>query len=240
MKPIQAYKAQNDVDTEQLLAEHTPLVKRIAYHLKGRLPVTVQIDDLIQSGMIGLLEAARKYDGTFGASFQTYAGIRIRGAMIDEVRKNGWAPRSVHRKAREASQAMQEISAKAGRDGTDTEVAQAMGVTLEEYRKILKDASHHKLISMSEDDGAVLQVEADANETNDPYEGVQFQKYREALGDAIEMLPEREQLVMALYYDKQLNMREIGEILEVSESRVCQIHSQAIIRLQSKLSSWTS
>ena len=136
---IGAYKEMTREKSEVLMEQHTSLVKRIAHHMSGKLPNSVQIDDLIQAGMIGLIEAARNYDPNQGAAFETYAGIRIRGAIIDEVRRNGWAPRSVHRKAREAAKAVQQIEAKAGREATDSEVATLMGVTQAEYRKIVSE-----------------------------------------------------------------------------------------------------
>lgn len=236
---ISAYQEMSRGNSEELIEENAILVKRIAHHMSGKLPNTVQIDDLIQAGMIGLIEAARNYDSTQGAAFETYAGIRIRGAIIDEVRRNGWAPRSVHRKSREAAQAVRSIEAVEGREATDKEVADALEVTLEEYRKIVSEASSHRLLSLDEEeDGAVMQVEAKNDERTNPFLGVQMDKYRDALLAAVELLPEREQLVMSLYYDEEMNLREIGEVLGVSESRVCQIHGQAIIRLQSKMKSW--
>ncbi|MBV1961483.1 MAG: RNA polymerase sigma factor FliA [Immundisolibacteraceae bacterium] len=236
---IGAYKEMTRDKSEVLMEKHTSLVKRIAHHMSGKLPNSVQIDDLIQAGMIGLIEAARNYDPNQGAAFETYAGIRIRGAIIDEVRRNGWAPRSVHRKAREAAKAVQEIEAKAGREATDSEVSTLMGITHAEYRKIVSEASSHRLLSLDEDEeGAVLQIEATDSERTNPFLGVQMDKYRDSLLGAIETLPEREQLVMSLYYDEEMNLREIGSVLGVSESRVCQIHGQAIIRLQAKMKSW--
>lgn len=224
---------------EAMVLEHASLVKRIAYHLSGRLPNTVQIEDLIQAGMIGLIEASRNFDDSQGASFETYAGIRIRGAMIDEVRRNGWAPRSVHRKSREALEAARVVEAREGREAHDREVADELGITMEEYGKILAEASNHKLLSLEDDsNGSVMQIEAEATATTDPQMAVHLEKYREALLVAVEHLPEREQLVMSLYYDEEMNLREIGEVLGVSESRVCQIHGAAIIKLQKHMSQW--
>lgn len=231
------YQETSRADTEGMTRQHASLVKRIAYHLCARLPSSVQVEDLTQAGMIGLLEAIKHYDKSQGASFETYAGIRIRGAMLDEVRRNGWAPRSVHRKSREASQAIRQVEAKVGREATDAEVAETMGLSLLEYHTILAEASSHRLLSI-EDDESALQVEADATESTDPYLGVQMQKYQAALAEAIETLPEKEKLVMAMYYEQDMNLKEIGSVLGVSESRICQIHGQAIIRLQGKLRSW--
>jgi len=226
---------------DELVALHAPLVKRIAYHLMSRLPPSVQPDDLIQAGMIGLLEATRNYDARQGASFETYAGIRIRGAMLDEIRKNDWVPRSVHRKARQVAEAVREIENLKGRDARDHEVAEALDMSLPEYHRILQEASCHKVFSLEDmyedsDEDALSHHMPDDNPG--PYEGVQKEDFKRCLGEAIAGLPERERLVMALYYEEELNLREIGAIIGVSESRVSQIHSQALIRLQARMRSW--
>ncbi len=226
-------------DQDDLITKHAPLVKRIAYHLMSRLPPSVQADDLIQAGMIGLLEASRNYDAGQGASFETYAGIRIRGAMLDEIRRNDWAPRSVHRKARKVAEAVRQIEYRERRDARDHEVARELGMTLEEYHQILQDASGYLVMSF---DDMGVDDEAVASELSDrapgPIEGVQNDDFKRSLGDAISSLPERERLVMTLYYDEELNLREIGAVIGVSESRVSQIHSQALLRLQARLGSW--
>ena len=225
------------------VAQHAPLVKRIAYHLMSRLPPSVQQDDLIQAGMIGLLESLRNYDATQGASFQTYARIRIRGAMLDEIRKNDWAPRSVHRKARMVAEVVKEIENRTGRDARDQEIAEGLEVTLPEYHRLLQDANGHRVFSYDElnveSHGAGSGNEGFSQRMQGPLEGLQKADFKRSLADAIAGLPERERLVMTLYYDEALNLREIGSILGVSESRICQIHSQAVIRLQSRMNHWT-
>jgi len=229
-----------DLDDNAQIEQYTPLVKRIAYHLMSRLPPSVQQDDLIQAGLIGLLEALRNYDASQGASFQTYARIRIRGAMLDEIRKNDWAPRSVHRKARMVSEVVRGIENKAGRDARDHEIAEAMNLSLDEYHLLLQEASGHRVYSYEE-----LEVETTgghiaslSQRDKGPLEGLQNENFKKSLAEAIAGLPERERLVMALYYDEELNLREIGAVIGVSESRVCQIHSQAVIRLQSRMAHW--
>jgi len=226
-------------DSNKLVVEHEPLVKRIAFHLMSRLPASVQVDDLIQAGMIGLIEASRKFDPEQGASFETYAGIRIRGAMLDEIRRTDWTPRSVHRKAREVAEAVRKIENEKGRDARDVEVAEAMGLGLDEYHKILQDATGCRIFSF-EDPGSVGEdgLAQTHRQPNQPLENLQNCDFKHGLAGAIKGLPERERLVMALYYDEELNLREIGEILGVSESRVCQIHGQALIRLRARMERW--
>ena len=223
----------------EVVAKHAPLVKRIAYHLISRLPASVLPDDLIQAGMIGLLEAARNYDATQGASFETYAGIRIRGAMLDEIRRSDWAPRSVHKKARMVAEAVRRIENATGRDARDHEVAEGLELTLDEYHKLLQAASGYRVMSFEDigpgDDSFSNHL---TDDKGTPLDGLQKDDFKSSLADSISSLPERERLVMALYYTEELNLREIGEVLGVSESRVCQIHSQAVIRLQARMSHW--
>lgn len=223
----------------EIVEQHAVLVKRIAYHLIARLPHTVDVDDLIQTGMIGLLDAAQHYDSTQGASFETYAGIRIRGAMLDEIRRNDWAPRSVHRKAREISTVMQQLEQKLGRHANDNEIAKALGIELEEYYQQLHDAAGHQVFSLDEfSDNDETHAQPITAVLSSPIDTLQSEGFQLALAEAIKMLPERESLLMSLYYNEELNLKEIGEVLGVSESRVSQIHSQTVIRLRSKLNDW--
>ena len=227
---------------EELIVTHAPLVKRIAHHLMGRLPSSVQVDDLIQAGMIGLLEAAAKFESGRGATFETYAGIRIRGSMMDEVRKGDWVPRSVHRNARRIAEAIREVERRTGRDASDEEVAAELDMSLDEYFACLKDSNAGKLFSLEElsdgHEGSGLEIES--SELNErPSEAVSAQAFRRALASEIDGLPEREKLVLSLYYEEEMNLKEIGLILDVSESRVSQIQSQATMRLKSRMHEWT-
>ncbi|MGD8176755.1 RNA polymerase sigma factor FliA [Marinimicrobium sp. ARAG 43.8] len=226
----------NDIRVE----DYAPLVKRIAHHMMLRMPACVQVEDLIQAGMIGLLEASQKYDASRGASFETYAGIRIRGAIVDEMRRGDWAPRSVHRNARRISEAIGQVEARTGRDAQDAEVADELGVDLNNYFDMLRDASASRLFSYEEtfgDDESSL-TSGSSLEHHSPLEGIQRSALKQSLSQAITQLPEREQLVLALYYDQELNLKEIGQVLGVSESRVSQIHSQAALRLRTRLADW--
>ena len=241
MKGARAYAAaapQRDLDA--LVRQHADLVKRIAYHLAGRLPPQVEVEDLIQAGMMGLLEAAQHYATGRGASFETYAGIRIRGAMLDEIRKGDWAPRSLHRKVRAITKAVADIEAREGRDARDAEVAHEVGMSLDEYYSTLQDATGYRVFSFEDlPAGEEGMTESLTAKIPEPLANVENDLFRQALADAIAGLPERERLVMSLYYKEELNLRETGEVLGVSESRVCQIHSQALIRLKSRMADWT-
>ncbi len=223
-------------DQDSLVERYAPLVKRIAIHLKGRLPETVQLDDLVQSGLIGLLEAVRNYDHSHGASFETYASIRIRGAMLDEVRRNDWVPRSVHRRARELAAAVKAIEARCGRHAQDSEIAEELGLSLDEYFRLLQEISGNRVLSFDElgqeDESGLEQVACTGPGVVDTLEREQMHG---VLSDCIEQLPERERLVMSLYYGDEMNLKEIGQVLGVSESRVCQIHSQALVRLKARM-----
>lgn len=233
------YQPVQNASRDERVLDNAELVKRIAYHLVSRLPPSVDVNDLIQAGMIGLLEAATGYSPDGGANFRTYAGIRIRGAMLDEIRRLDWTPRSVHRKARELSAAVSLVENRTGRDARDRDIADQLGITMTEYHKVLRDAASARLCSfdqISEEDGT---HEPPRNPDPDPLQMLEQSSFVKSLAAEIENLPEREKLVMSLYYDDGLNLREIGEILEVSESRVCQIHGQALIRLRSRLSDWT-
>ena len=217
------------------------LVKRIAHHMMARMPASVQVEDLIQAGMIGLLEAAQKYDGSKGASFETYAGIRIRGSIVDEMRRGDWAPRSVHRNSRRVSEAINQVEARTGSDARDFEVAEQMGVELEEYYSIVRDCASTRLFSYDEtfeDEEGSYTIEASDIGGISPADTVGHASMQSALVQAIEGLPEREKMVLSLYYDQELNLKEIGQVLEVSESRVSQIHSQAAARLKARLKDW--
>lgn len=237
------YPAREANDVERLVAEHAPMVKRIAYHLIHRLPPNVQLDDLVQTGIVGLIEAAKHYNASQGASFETYAGIRVRGAMLDEVRRADWAPRSVHRKSREIAAALRNVENRHGRAAKAGEVAAEMGVSLDEYHRLLREATSYQVFSFEESFGdGEFEDDADPRggeaHAAGPLDQLAGDAFRQALGKTIEALPEREALVLSLYYDEELNLREIGEVLGVSESRVSQIHSQALMRLRARMADW--
>ncbi len=223
---------------DQLVAHHAPLVKKIAYHLVGRLPASVQVDDLIQAGMMGLLDALSQYDQSQGAQFETYATIRVRGAMLDELRRNDWVPKSVHRKSRDLTEAITRVESRVGRDASDREVAAEMGIPLDEYHKALQDYTSCRMTSldsMYDDEDEDNPLERFASDSLSPAEHLMDEQFHYGLVDAINHLPEREKLIMSLYYEQDLNLKEIGLVLEVSESRVSQLMTQAHARLRSRL-----
>jgi len=235
----QVFTEENSTDEfNQLIEEHIVMVKRIAFHLKSKLPEHVHVEDLIQSGMLGLIEAAKKFDQEQGASFETYAGIRIRGAMLDEIRKNDWTPRSVHRNTRMVSEVIKKIENRKGRQSTGFEIADELGVTIDEYHKMLQDTNNHHILSF-EDYGYNDESIIDNVPNFQPLlvDDVYKEDMKKLISQSIRDLPQRESLVISLYYDEEMNLREIGAILGVSESRVSQIHAQAVIRLQTKMKS---
>lgn len=234
------YAEVENLGEKDQIVRHASLVKRIAYHLLNRLPPTVQIDDLIQAGMVGLLEAASNFDAEMGASFETFAGIRIRGSMIDEIRRSDWTPRSVHRKFRSVSEAIRKIENETGEDAKDVDVALALGISLGDYHQILIDSSSSRIYSIDTLEENTQDAAIPSSSEVTPEEAFSKDEYQQQLAESIRQLPEKEQLVMSLYYDDELNFREIGEILDVTESRICQLHGQALLRVKARMSDWNA
>jgi RNA polymerase sigma factor FliA len=232
------YNAQGKLSQSDVLTRYAPLVRRLGLQLVAKMPASVDLDDLIQAGMIGLLDAASRYDEGQGAQFETYATQRIRGAMLDELRNNDWLPRSLRKTSREVEHAMHQVEQQLGRSASEVEVATHMKIPLADYQALLQDLHGSQLIyyedfDRSGDDEPFLdRYRADHA---DPLAALIDEHLRSALIEAIERLPEREKLLMSLYYEHGLNLREIGAVLEVSESRVCQLHSQAVARLRARL-----
>ena len=218
---------------EEILNKHASLVQRIAYHLSARLPASVVVDDLIQVGMIGLLDASQNYDPSQGAQFETYATIRIRGAMLDELRRNNWAPKSVHRRTRELMEATARIESRKGRDARPEEVAREMDISVDEYHEMLLETNTCRILSFVDlsSDGNFDDNTLDSGSST-PLQNMQQEEFQSQLAEAIDELPEREKLVINLYYDEEFNLREIGEVLGVSESRVSQLMGQAHLRIR--------
>ena len=219
-----------------VIQKYANLVKKIAHHLLGRLPPSVQSEDLIQAGMIGLLEAYRNYDEYKGASFETYAGIRIRGSMLDEIRKGDWVPRSVHKNSRKISSTIRKIENQIGRDPKDRDIAEALNISLDCYHQLLQDSIGAKIFGF-DDMGITMDtiVDGGRDPLPGPLEKIQRTDFKEHLATLIAELCHKESLVLTLYYNEELNLKEIGKVLGVSESRISQIHSQAMLKLKSKI-----
>ncbi|MDH3351601.1 MAG: RNA polymerase sigma factor FliA [Gammaproteobacteria bacterium] len=231
--------ASKNYSSEDLVTQNIALVKRIAQHMIARLPSTVDIDDLMQSGMVGLLEAANNFDPARGASFETYAGIRIRGAMLDDIRKHDWTPRSVHHKYRKVAEAINAIEGETGRAAKSSEIAARLEISVDEYHKILADSSSSRLFSLDETlDEPTLHRTPPKSDSATPEQELFHAQFRSRLAEQINQLPERERLVLSLYYERELNLKEIGQVLDVTESRVCQIHGQAMVRLRGVVAKW--
>lgn len=239
------YTSSGTVDKQQHLEKFAPLVKRIAHHMMSRLPGSVEADDLIQVGMMGLMEALNRYEEMPGAQFETYAQQRIRGAMLDELRQLDWLPRGARRNMRQIEAAVNALQQQLGRSPTEKEIAGELRVTIEGYHQMLLDARGAQLVHYEDftdsDDDDFLERNCAATGA-DPLANLLDGDLRHALIGAIDGLPEREKTLMGLYYEQEMNFKEIGAILGVSESRICQIHSQAVARLRSVLKevAWTS
>lgn len=226
---------------EQYVTQYAPLVRRLAHIMAAKLPPSVQVDDLIQAGLIGLLDAVSHYDQTQGAQFETYATQRIRGAMLDELREADWAPRSARKSMRTIEVAVSKLEQQLGRHPSEQELAGELKISLAEYQHMLAEARGHQLVYYEDfqDEGEDDYFERHAADQHaGPLGQIEDSAFRAALVEAIKSLPEREQLVMSLYYEEELNLKEIGAVLEVTESRVSQLHSQAVARLRVRLKDW--
>jgi len=236
------YTARGTLDRSAAVNQYAPLVRRLASQMMSRLPSNVDIDDLIQAGMIGLMDALSRFESGHGAQFETFATQRIRGAMIDELRGGDWLPRSVRKNQRTIDAAIHSIEQKLKRSASESEVAAEMGLSLSDYQSLLGDAHGAQLVYLDELTGgdsedSFLDRHA-GDEEADPERVLGSDRFRGALISAIEGLPEREKQVMGMYYEHDINLKEIGAVLGVTESRVCQIHTQAVSRLRAKLKDW--
>ena len=223
-------------DKDQCLREYAPLVKRIAHQLMTRLPHSVQIDDIIQAGMIGLLDAANRYDELHGAQFETYASQRIRGAMLDELRAADWLPRSLRREMRSIETAISHLQQRLGRPPNETEIAGELEVPLAEYQQMLSESRGAQLVYyedfQDDDEHDDFFERFEFSDNANPMELLADDRFKTELARAIDNLPERERMLMGMIYEQEMNLRDIGEVLGVGESRVSQLHSQAVARLR--------
>lgn len=222
--------------------DYAPLVRRLAHQMIARLPANVELDDMVQAGMIGLMDAVARFEQSQGVAFEVYAANRIRGAMLDELRANDWLPRSARKSQREIENAVRRLEGRIKRAPTETEIARELGISLADYQQMLNEARGAQLLYFDDlgggaDNEDYLERHV-ADEGADPSTILGDSRFRSALVMAIDQLPEREKLLMGLYYEQDMNLKEIGAVLGVTESRVCQLHSQAVARLRAKLKSW--
>jgi RNA polymerase sigma factor FliA len=228
---------------DRLIVTYAPLVKYVAGRLGSGLPAHVDDEDLVSYGLLGLIGAIERYDPDRDVKFETYAIARIRGAIIDELRALDWVPRSVRSRARDIERAIGELEAKLGRVPTDEEIAGKLGLSTEELDESLSEISRSSIAALDElwtisgtgGDQVALTDTIEDPEAPDPQGSLSQTELREAIADSIARLPEREKLVVTLYYYEELTLREIGEVLGVTESRVSQLHTKAILRLKARL-----
>jgi len=236
------YTAKGQLDLNSTLKQYSSLVRRLAHQMIAKLPANVEIDDLIQVGMIGLTDALSRFDAAQGVQFETFATQRIRGAMLDELRGTDWMSRGSRKQQRSIEAAVHRLEHKLGRSPQESEIAAEMGISLTEYQELLGKVRGTQLVyleDMSGDDGDNDYLDRHVgDEAANPLAQLQDQRMREALIAAIKTLPEREQYVMSMYYEHDMNLKEIAAVLKVTESRVCQLHSQSIARLRVKLRDW--
>jgi len=239
------YNVHGKSNKDHLLSEHAPLVKKLAHMLKAKLPASVEVDDLIQAGMIGLLDAISRYEEVHGAKFETYAMQRIRGSMLDELRSSDWMPRSMRQNMRKIENAMNTLQQRLARPPNESEVAAQLKLPLADYQEMLGEGSGHQLIYYEDfhdsEEGDHFLDRYATDLADDPLQALMNVGFRAAVIEAIGALPEREKILMGLYYEQEMNLKEIGAIMSVSESRVSQLHSQAITRMRAKLrdQAWT-
>ena len=233
------YTAKGQLDRDALFHQHVPLVRRIAHHMIAKLPPNVELDDLIQVGMIGLNDALSRYEVAQGVQFETFASQRIRGAMLDELREGDWMSRSSRKSQKDIEHALHRVEQRLGRSPIESEIAAELGMSLEDYQALLSKVRGTQLVYLEdfhhddEDEGFLDRLVAD--EGADPMAVLRDQRLRASLVEAIKALPEREQYIMGMYYEHDMNLKEIAAVLGVTESRVCQLHSQAIARLRTKM-----
>ncbi len=235
------YTAKGQLDRDALIRQHVPLVRRIALHMIAKLPPNVELDDLIQVGMIGLAEALSRFESEQGVQFDTFASQRIRGAMLDELREGDWMSRSSRKSQKDIEQALNRLEQRLGRSPQESEIAAELGMALDDYQSLLGKVRGTQLVYLEDIGGNDADGSDDyldrhvADAGADPFALLRDQRLRLALVDAIKNLPEREQYVMGMYYEHDMNLKEIAAVLGVTESRVCQLHSQAIARLRTKM-----
>jgi len=234
------YTAKGQLDRDALIRQYSPLVRRLAHHMMAKLPASVQVDDLIQVGLIGLSEALTRFEASQGVQFETFATQRIRGAMIDELRENDWMSRGSRKSQKDIESALRRLEHRFGRSPSETEIAAELGMSLADYQSLLNKVRGTQLVYLEDmagsgegEDSFLDRHIVDGD--SDPMQLLSNQRLRQSLVAAIKVLPEREQYIMSMYYENDMNLKEIAAVLGITESRVCQLHSQSIARLRSKM-----
>lgn len=234
-------KAHNKSAKDETIQQYLPLVKRIAYHMMARLPASVEVDDLIQVGLIGLMDAVERFDGSQGAQFESYATQRIRGSMLDDLREADWLPRHIRQKSRQIETAIQHLCQRLGRQPNEQEISAEMGMSLGDYQDMLVNVKGSQLLyyeDFTDEESSDFLERYLVDNASDPLSLLEDDGFRKGLIEAIEDLPERERNLMGMYYEQDMNLKEIGAVMGVSESRVCQLHSQAVARLRGQMKPW--
>ena len=234
------YTAKGQLDRNALIRQYQPLVRKLAHHMMAKLPANVQVDDLIQVGLMGLSEALTRFEATQGVQFETFATQRIRGAMLDELRENDWVSRGVRKSQKDIEVSMRRLEHRLGRSPLESEIAADLGMSLSDYQGLLGRVKGTQLVYLEDmnhnpdDEDSFLDRHLGDSEA-DPLNVLSDQRMRQALVAAIKNLPEREQHIMSMYYEEDMNLKEIAAVLDVTESRICQLHSQSIARLRAKM-----
>ncbi len=242
LKNLKDYRSTVDPKVkDEIIIEYAPLIKYIAQKIASRLPSNIEVDDLISCGVIGLMDAIEKFDPSRDNKFKTYAEFRIRGAILDELRAQDWVPRSIREKAKMVERTYSKLEASLGRPATDDEMCAELHMNQEEFHDLLNKAKSISLLNIDDSatfnrgDKKLMAGLMETNKSANPYNAVSFKDVREKIKEGIMALPEKQRLVLSLYYYEDLNLKEIGQVLDVTESRVSQLHTQAVLKLRGKL-----
>ena len=242
LKNLKDYRSTVDPKVkDEIIIEYAPLVKYIAQKIASRLPSNIELDDLISCGVIGLMDAIQKFDPSRDNKFKTYAEFRVRGAILDELRAQDWVPRSVREKSKLVEKAYAKLESELGRPATDEEMCKELDCTQDEFHDLLNKAKSVSLLNIDDSasfnrgDKKLMAGLMEDNRSNNPFSAVSYKNSRDKIKEGIMALPEKQRLVLSLYYYEDLNLKEIGQVLDVTESRVSQLHTQAIMKLRGKL-----
>ncbi|MEX0799417.1 MAG: FliA/WhiG family RNA polymerase sigma factor [Bacteriovoracaceae bacterium] len=242
LKNLKDYRCVMDPQVkDQVIVEYAPLVKFIAQKIASRLPSNIELDDLISCGVIGLMDAIQKFDPTRDNKFKTYAEFRIRGAILDELRSQDWVPRSVREKSKQLEKAYAKLEREFGRPANDDEMCKELECSLEDFHDMVNKSKSVSLLNIDDSasfnrgDKKLMMGLLEHRRSSNPFSAVNYKSAQNIIKEGIKALPEKQRLVLSLYYFEDLNLKEIGQVLDVTESRVSQLHTQAILKLKAKL-----